>query len=238
MITLSQTVLDHSKFRTQFEKELGFAPKLHGPTLDNVLSGWENLFTILASKYEFPSPDASVKTVDETILEAVKVRVYSPPGYLGNKPLGLYIHGGGWVLGDLETEDAQCRQISKGMGVVIVSVDYRLAPAHKYPTALEDCLEAFQWALKNAASMRADANQAFIIGGSAGGGLALGTALKLIDMGHRDSIKGVVAIVPITCHPDACPEEMKSRYTAYEENKENTVNTTSSMMTFFGETAL
>ncbi len=110
-ISLSQTVLDRSKLRTQFEKELGFAPKLYGPTVDNVLSGWENLFTILASKYEFPSPDGSVKTVDKTILEGVKVRIYSPPGYLGNKPLGLYIHGGGWVLGDLESEDAQCRQM-------------------------------------------------------------------------------------------------------------------------------
>lgn len=125
------------------------------------------------SKYEFPGPDTSIKTEDKEISEDVRVRIYTPPGYSGNKPLGLWIHGGGWVLGDLEAEDAQCRQISKGAGAVIVSVDYRLAPTHKYPTALNACEGAFHWAIEHAPSMRADPKRAFIIGLSAGEGWLL-----------------------------------------------------------------
>lgn len=137
-------------------------------------------------------------------------------------------------MGDLEGEDAQCRTISKAAGVVLVSVDYRLAPAHPYPAPLDDCVTAYYWALKNSASLSTTPNQAFTFGTSAGGNLALSTALKVIDAGHGESLKGVVAVVPVTIAPEAVPENLRSKYTSYEEHTEHTINTGLGMKTFFG----
>jgi versiconal hemiacetal acetate esterase len=216
----------------QFEKELGFRPLLHGP-IEECFKGWETLGGALVSKFQFPSPDASVKTEDREIPGGLKVRIYTPPGYSGNKPLGIYIHGGGWAMGDLDADDAGCRAISKGVGVVLVSVEYRLAPAHPYPSGLDDCLTAFKWALKNADSLGANPEKAFIAGASAGGGSSLGLALKLVDEGLGGSLLGAVAQVPVTVHPDLIPSELKSKFTSYKENAENTVNSESAMYAFW-----
>lgn len=191
----------------------------------------------MISKLTFPAPDLSVRSEDKQITPEVTVRIYTPPDYTGGKPAGLFIHGGGWVFGDLESEDGFARAVAKGAGLVLVSVDYRLAPAHKYPAALDDCLAAFQWVMSNSSYLNTAPGQVFTIGGSAGGCLALGVALKLIDAGHGESVKGVVALVPVTIHPDACPPESKSSYTAYEDNADLTINTNSAMRTFFGKSA-
>lgn len=141
-------------------------------------------------------------------------------------------------MGDLDGEDAQVRTICKAAGVVIVSVDYRLAPAHPYPAPLDDCVGAYHWALKNTASLNTTPNQAFTFGTSAGGNLALSTALKVIDAGNGDTLKGVVAVVPVTVAPEAVPEALRERYTSYEEHAENTINTGLGMKTFFGKFSL
>jgi versiconal hemiacetal acetate esterase len=189
----------------------------------------------LVANLSFPTPDTTVTAEDKKISADVTVRIYTPSGYAGGKPVGLFSHGGGWVFGDLEGEDDLCRHVAKKAGVVVVSVDYRLAPKHRYPAALDDCLAAYHWCMENASSLNTTPGQVFTIGGSAGGGLALSVALKLIDEGLGDSVKGVVSLVPVTVHPDACPAHLKSKYTAYEENAEFTINTTSAMRAFFGE---
>lgn len=166
------------------------------------------------------------------------MRIYTPPNYSGGKPAGIFIHGGGWVFGDLDGEDAFCRAATKDAGVVLVSVDYRLAPKHKFPTALDDCIDAYHWVIDNTSYLNTTPGQVFTIGGSAGGGLALGVALKLIDAELGDTVKGIVSLVPVTVHPDACPEELKSEYTSYDENSEKTLNTNSGMRAFFGESYL
>jgi versiconal hemiacetal acetate esterase len=137
-------------------------------------------------------------------------------------------------MGDLNTEDAQCRIISKRCGVILVSVDYRLAPAHRYPTALDDCVEAARWAMENRSKLGVRDGPVAMIGTSAGGGLAFSTALRLIDEGLSDQLAGVVGLVPVTVHPDRVPSEMKERYTSYDEHAEHTVNTKDAMETFFG----
>lgn len=131
-------------------------------------------------------------------------------------------------MGSVDQEDALCRFISKECQMTLLSVEYRLAPKFKSPAALDDCVHATLWALENLA-----ARQVVLIGASAGGNLAFGTALRLIDRGMADQVKGVVALVPVTIHPDAVPGEMEARYTSYEEHAENTVNTKSAMMTFW-----
>jgi versiconal hemiacetal acetate esterase len=217
----------------QFEKELGFRPLLHGPTVEDCFKGWAALGGALVQKFQFPAPDPSVTTQDREITEGLKIRVYVPSSYTGNTPIGLFIHGGGWAMGDLDADDGNCRAISKGSGVVLVSVDYRLAPAHPSPAALDDCVTAFKWILQNAASLGGTIGKAFICGASAGANLAFGTALRLIDEGLGTSIAGVVAQVPVSIHPDLLPEELKSKYTSYDENAEHTVNSKSAMLAFW-----
>ncbi|KAL5350350.1 hypothetical protein ACLOAV_003917 [Pseudogymnoascus australis] len=217
----------------EFEKELGGRQALHGPTFDDLFKGWTRFSGVLGSKLTFPAPDISVKTEDKAISPDVTVRIYTPPNYTGGKPVGIFIHGGGWVFGDLDGEDAFCRSIAIDTGTVLVSVDYRLAPKHKYPIALDDCVATYHWAIENTGYLNTTAGQVFTIGGSAGGGLALGLALNLIDAGLGETVKGVVALVPVTVHPDACPAELKSGFTSYEENAEYTINTNSAMRAFF-----
>lgn len=191
----------------------------------------------MASKYTFPAPDPAVKTEDKTIDGGLKVRVYTPEGYAGGKPVGVYYHGGGWAMGDIDGDDAFCRSISKGSGVVLVSVEYGLAPQNKHPGLINDCWKGFQWTLQNATELGGVGGKIFTAGVSAGGGLALGVALKAIDEGLGDSLVGVVAQVPATIHPDAVPEELKSKYTAMEEHKEHTIDTASAMRAFWGKSA-
>lgn len=184
----------------------------------------------LFSKFTFPAPDASVGTEDRKI-EGIKIRIYTPPGNTDGKPIGIYIHGGGMCMGDLESDDAGCRVIAKGATVTIVSVDYRLAPAHPYPAGLDDCVAVAKWVLEHRRPLGGSPS-IFVAGASAGGGAALGVALRLIDAGLGNKLVGVVSQVPVTVHPDLVPEDLKAGYTSYDENAEYTVNSKSAMYAF------
>ncbi|KAL3444204.1 Alpha/Beta hydrolase protein [Aspergillus insuetus] len=225
----------------KFIDEFGESPALSG-SLAEIESGWLNILERLVAKYEIPPPDDSVRTEDVT-LENFWVRVYTPPETTGTNtdsstpnaktksaPAGIYFHGGGWTMGSVDQEDGFCRLLSKTHAMTIVSVSYRLAPEHKSPAALDDCVEAAVWASK-----RLNASSLILIGASAGGNLAFGAALRLIDQNRGERIDGVVALVPVTIHPDAVPEEIKSAglYRSYETNATATVNTASAMSSFF-----
>ena len=96
-------------------------------------------------------------------------------------------------------------------------------------------MEGAKWCVENAASLGAKDGPILIAGKSAGGCLAFAVALKLIDEGRGGDVLGVVPCQPITVHPNAVPEEFKSRYTSYDENAETTINTKRGMYTFYGE---
>lgn len=189
----------------------------------------------MMSKYTFPPPDPTVKTEDKTTEDGLKVRVYTPEGYTGRKPVGVYFHGGGWAMGDLDGDDPFCRMISKGGGVVLVSVEYGLAPQNKHPGLINDCWKGLQWALQNAKALGGVEGKIFTSGTSAGGQLALGIALKAIDEGLGGSLVGTVALVPATVHPKAVPEELKSKYTSMKEHAEHTIDTANAMDTFWSK---
>ncbi|MEZ4331314.1 MAG: alpha/beta hydrolase [Myxococcota bacterium] len=110
------------------------------------------------------------------------VRVYTP---IGDGPFALvvYFHGGGWVVGDLDTQDMICRALCHGSAAVVVSVDYRLAPEHRFPAAVEDAFSATVWAADQAAELRADAARLVVAGDSAGANLSAAVALRARDEG-------------------------------------------------------
>jgi len=132
---------------------------------------------------------------------AIPVRIYTPEKSAAEKdgpfPVLVYIHGGGWVICDLDTHDNICRAISRRSGAVVVSVDYRLAPEHKYPAALEDCLSAVQWVAVNAAALGADPSRIAVGGDSAGANMATVVAVQCRDAGGP-ALGLQILIYPVT----------------------------------------
>ncbi|MCX4919054.1 alpha/beta hydrolase [Streptomyces sp. NBC_00687] len=102
----------------------------------------------------------------------VPARLYRPDGLDGLSPLLVYFHGGGWVLGDLESADSVCRFLAVHAGLTVLSVDYRLAPEHPFPAGVEDAVAAFRHAVNNAESLGVDPGAIGVGGESAGGNLA------------------------------------------------------------------
>ncbi|PON15500.1 lipase [Candidatus Entotheonella serta] len=112
----------------------------------------------------------------------IPIRLYIPAG-VGPFPVLVYYHGGGWVLGSLETHDPMWRELSRVVGCVVVSVDYRLAPEHRFPVPLEDCYAAVDWVARHASDLNIDAQRIAVGGDSAGGNLAAAVALTARDRG-------------------------------------------------------
>jgi acetyl esterase len=142
----------------------------------------------MLAQYPHPPLPDGVTTVDRTIAgvdgNEVPIRVYSRPRQDGAPvPAVLFIHGGGFVVGDLDTEHAGAASTVDALGVVVVSVDYRLAPEHPFPSGLEDCYAALLWLAKESGELGVDAERIAVFGQSAGGGLAAGLALLARDRG-------------------------------------------------------
>ncbi len=112
----------------------------------------------------------------------IRLRVYTPAGR-GPFPVLVYFHGGGWVIGDLETAESPCCALANATGAVVVSVDYRLAPEHKFPAAFDDCYAATLWVRNNATALEADPLRIAVGGDSAGGNLAAVVCLAARDRG-------------------------------------------------------
>jgi len=146
-----------------------------------------------------PQIGAVTNLVVDTTTGAVPVRVYRPAGISDGAPLPtlVYFHGGGWVIGDLETHDVLCRQITGEAGMMVVAVDYRLAPEAKFPTAVDDAWAATKWVVANAARLGADPKKLAVGGDSAGGNLAAVIALMARDAG-APSIAYQVMLYPVT----------------------------------------
>jgi acetyl esterase len=129
----------------------------------------------------FGTGPASVGAEDRKILSTIPVRIYKPTT---NKettaalPVVVYFHGGGWVLGDIETHDALCRRLCSESGCAIVSVGYRLAPEHAFPAPLDDCYAATEYISSHEAEFGVDPARLLVAGDSAGGNLAAAVAIK------------------------------------------------------------
>ena len=135
----------------------------------------------------------------------IKIRIYTPKGP-GPFPIVLYIHGGGWVLADLDTYDASPRAIANAAGAVVVSTDYRHAPENKFPAAHDDVYAAYQWVLANAASIKGDPKRVAVVGESAGGNMAAATAIRARDQ-HIQMPVRMVLIYPVANFASGTPSQ-------------------------------
>jgi acetyl esterase len=112
-------------------------------------------------------------------------------------PVLVFFHGGGWVIGDLDTHDTLCRELANGAGCAVLNVDYRLAPEHRYPAAVDDAVAALQWVAAQAPPLGLDASRISVGGDSAGGNLAAVTALVARDAGGP-ALRFQLLIYPVT----------------------------------------
>jgi acetyl esterase len=133
-----------------------------------------------------PEPPAMAEVRDLRTADApggVALRLYRPPQAAPVSPALVYYHGGGWTIGDLDTHDVLCRQLAQRADCVVVAVDYRLGPEHRFPAAVDDCLAATRWVQAHAKALGIDGTRLAIGGDSAGGNLAAVTAIALRDGG-------------------------------------------------------
>jgi acetyl esterase/lipase len=144
---------------------------------------WPGVLPVLrfATRLARSRPPAGVAVEDRRVGEAC-VRIYRP-GAAPPRPALLWIHGGGYLFGTARQDDRRCFRYASQLGLVVVSVDYRLAPEHPFPAALDDCLAAWRWLHASATELGVDPARTAVAGESAGGGLAATLAQRLHDLG-------------------------------------------------------
>jgi len=155
----------------------------------------------------------------------LSVRIYTPNGN-GPFPLMVFFHGSGFVLCTLDTHDGVCRNLCNAAGCVVVSVDYRLAPEHKFPAGPADCHAATKWAAEHARALNADPERIVIAGDSAGGNMVAVTALMNRDKGGP-ALRGQLIIYPVT-------DYFNSGHPSYRENAEGYGLRAAGMRWFWG----
>ena len=158
------------------------------------------------------SPEPGVTAVDRTIpgaSGAIPARVYTPNDGTKPFPVVVYYHGGGWVIADKGVYDGGARALSTMANAVVISIDYRQGPEHRYPAAHDDAFAAYTWVLGHAASINGDPSAIALAGESAGGGLAVSTAIRARD-GKVQMPVAIVAVYPIAGTDTTTPSYMQN----------------------------
>ncbi|WP_096200741.1 alpha/beta hydrolase [Bacillus sp. FJAT-45350] len=201
------------------QMEAAGAPPMHEQTPEEARATSD--FTALAGEPE------EVEKVENRFIPGpggdIPVRIYTPEGE-GPFPALVYYHGGGWVIGDLDGVDVPCRLLTNRSNCVVVSVDYRLAPEHKFPAAIDDAYEAAKWVVENGPSIGVDSQRVAVGGDSAGGNLAAVVSLMARDK-KEFSIAYQMLIYPVTNH--------SYETASYRENADGYLLTKDSMVWFW-----
>jgi acetyl esterase len=175
----------------------------------------------------FPPPDLPLAEVSNTTVPGpagqIPVRIYRA-SLEPNQPAIVYFHGGGFVIGDLESHDGTCRRLCHNIGCTVVSVDYRLAPEHVFPAAVDDSYAATEWVAAHAGALKIDPKRIAVAGDSAGGNLAAVVAIIARDKGGP-AICHQLLTYPVT--------DMAFRSQSYVSNGEGYF-LTKDMMAWFG----
>ena len=168
------------------------------------------------NEHNIPMPAAKSDTTSRSIPVAggmIHARIYTPKGGDGPFPVIVYYHGGGWVIADLDTYNASAQGLSEQVGAVVVSVAYRLAPEHKFPTQHTASFAAYEWVLKNAASIKGDPKRVAVVGESAGGNLAANMSIMARDK------KVMMPLHQVLVYPIASNDLNSASYTKYAAAK-------------------
>ncbi len=135
--------------------------------------------------------------------DPLPARVIRPRGQVRPVPTVVYLHGGGWAIGDLDTHEGHARRIANRVGAVVVNVDYRLAPEDPFPTGHDDAITALDWVTAHVADLGGDPGKVAVAGDSAGGNLALGAALSAADAGSTSPGSSCCTRSPTSPSPPA-----------------------------------
>jgi acetyl esterase len=189
-----------------------------GPALHEVSPGEAREMMKLLTAIE-GEPEAVARVENRTIA-GVPVRVYGGDG--GPQPILVWYHGGGWVIGDLDTADGVARKLANRANALVVSVDYRLAPEHPYPAPVDDCWAVLEWVAANGAELGGDPARIAVGGDSAGGNLAAVMAIKARDAGL--SLREQLLVYPAT--------DLTLSFPSIDENGEGYLLTKDSMVWF------
>jgi acetyl esterase len=159
-------------------------------------------FRALTSALRAPAPEVRVARVENRAIPgpsgSIPLRLYWPlDAPSGELPALVYFHGGGWVIGDLESHDGTCRELANAARCLVASVDYRLAPEARFPAAADDCSAATAWVAQNAAALGVDRARIAVGGDSAGGNLAAVVALRARDA-RAPSLVHQLLVYPVT----------------------------------------
>lgn len=168
-------------------------------------------------------PVEVARVEDLTVAGSIPARLYGPADGT-NHPILVWYHGGGFVIGDLDTADPTCRKLAAATGAVVVSVDYRLAPEHPFPAAADDCLAALRWVVDHATDLGGDPTRIAVGGDSAGGNLAAVTALAARDAGI--DLRYQLLVYPVT--------DCTMSSASYDTNGQGYLLTADSMDWFIG----
>ena len=150
---------------------------------------------VIASRYVAPADPEPVDSVVDLVADGTAIRIYRPTAS-GPLPVLVFAHGGGFVFCGLDSHDGLCRTFANLLGAIVVSVDYRLAPEHRYPAAAEDVYAVTQWVAAHAAELGGDPTRLLVGGDSAGGNLAAATTLMTRDRGGAPLI-GQALLYPV-----------------------------------------
>lgn len=168
---------------------------------------------------------------------SIRAVVYCPE-IVSPGPLFVYFHGGGWTVGSPETWETGFEVLTKQCGITVVSIGYRLAPEHVFPTAAEDACDALKWCVENAESIGANPRKGVIVAGtSAGANLAAVAAHDAVERKLKPEVTGVVLMSASLVHPDAVPERFQTHHKSREEHKDALVLDVRGMNWLFGESS-
>ncbi|EIW57091.1 uncharacterized protein TRAVEDRAFT_49901 [Trametes versicolor FP-101664 SS1] len=208
----------------------GIAGAPHLPTIAELRAQFDQCVTAPFKAYQEPllPPSYVYSLRDETVaVEGGEIIVRTVVPVVEDEgetfPVLVHIHGGGRCVGSIELDDYFLRKLSVDLKLATVNVEYRLAPEHKFPTAINDCLAALKWVVPNEPLLKADLNKGFLVGGhSAGASLAAVVVHEARDdpffSGPGQQITGQVIREPLVIHPEVYPDELKPFLLSMNEN--------------------
>ena len=175
-----------------------------------------------ATRYNVGVPPDEVASTQDRLIPGpggdIRIRIYRPDAAAGHA-VTVFFHGSGFVICSIESHDAMCRQLCRRSGNIVVSVDYRLAPEHKFPAGPDDCLAATRWVAAHATEFGGDPARLAVAGDSAGGNMAAVTALRARDEGGP-ALRAQLLMYPVTDHYSVERDSYRERATGYGLTRE------------------